>query len=320
MRVRFTNEGRSGMPRRLKPIVGLALGLAVALLSLPSLDAQNTADQELASMMDATNVQLASESADFRVAKAEYFTLATEAAANTVLAKDVGNKQLADDFVPNDPRRAGWSGQSDPTFDDITYAIDGTIDAVPLFGGLTAARTDAAIVRAMNTWNGVNCSTLPIVRNPIPAVDVGLVAFLNGLGGSPFIFADVQHAGWRDINFQGGILAVTFTLVFVGAGGVLTDIDGNGKPDVAVREIYYDPSFSWADDGVTNVDVETVALHEAGHGLSQAHFGKLFIKNDGSVKASPRAVMNAGYLGPQRTLRGTDNGGHCSNWANWPNQ
>jgi len=99
----------------------------------------------------------------------------------------------------------------------------------------------------------------------------------------------------------------------------ITDIDGNGKGDTAFREIYYDPSFAWKDDGVSNVDVETVALHEAGHGLSQGHFGKVFLKNDGSVQASPRAVMNAFYLRPQRSLLGTDNGGHCSNWAAWPN-
>jgi hypothetical protein len=58
---------------------------------------------------------------------------------------------------------------------------------------------------------------------------------------------------------------------------------------------------------------------EFGHGLSQAHFGKVWLKNDGSLKASPRAVMNALYAAPLRTLQGTDNGGHCSNWANWPN-
>ena len=89
---------------------------------------------------------------------------------------------------------------------------------------------------------------------------------------------------------------------------------------MAFREIYYDPSpWTWADDGVANIDVETVALHEAGHGLSQAHFGTVRLKNDGSLMASPRAVMNALYAGPFRSLAGTDNGGHCGNWAQWPN-
>ena len=107
---------------------------------------------------------------------------------------------------------------------------------------------------------------------------------------------------------------------------VFTDIDNNGRADTAFREIYYDPFVGffgpprvWADDGVSNIDVETVALHEIGHGLSQAHFGKVFFDNKGNLKFAPKAVMNAVYVGPQRTLLGTDGGGHCANWANWPN-
>ena len=65
--------------------------------------------------------------------------------------------------------------------------------------------------------------------------------------------------------------------------------------------------------------METVALHEFGHGLSQAHFGTVRLKNDGSLMASPRAVMNALYAGALRAPQGTDVGGHCSNWAAWPN-
>ena len=76
-----------------------------------------------------------------------------------------------------------------------------------------------------------------------------MIAFLF----CPFVLADIQHAGWRDIDFGGGILAVAFTFVFVDVSG-LTDIDNNGKFDTAFREIYFDPSFSWADDGVSNVE------------------------------------------------------------------
>jgi hypothetical protein len=151
-----------------------------------------------------------------------------------------------------------------------------------------------------------------------------LVAAQNGLGGSFATVADVQHAGWRDINFASGILGVTFTFVFgsnVGTPPVFvpSDIDNNGLADVALREIYYDPSFSWADNGVANIDVESVAVHEAGHGLSQGHFGKVWLKNDESLMTSPRAVMNALYASPFRNLAGSDIAGHCSNWASWPN-
>jgi hypothetical protein len=274
-------------------------------------------DNELAAFMDALNVQLEAEGAPYRAAVAEYITgPGGSDAGNTVLSKVVGNKQLAHDFVPFDARRA-WSGLATGSADDITFAIDQTGDAVPVFGGLTGAQTTAAIQAAMGTWEGVACSTLPLTQNPDFGLDIGIVAFQNGLGGSPFIFADVQHAGWRDINFAGGILGVTFTFIFV-SGGLPTDIDGNGLADAAFREIYYDPSFSWANNGVANIDVETVALHEAGHGLSQAHFGTIMRQDNGNLIIAPRAVMNALYAAPLRVLQGTDDGGHCSNWANWP--
>ena len=263
----------------------------------------------ISAMMDEMNVALEGAGADFRVAMAEYVTGGDEAGA-TLLQKDVGNKQLAFDFVPNDPRRR-WSNGT-----DITYAIDQTGDAISLGGGLTAAQTTAAIQRAMDTWDAQQCSDLGLTQNPDFGLDIGYIAWANGLGGTPFVFADVQHAGFRDINFAGGVLGATFTLIWVGADGP-TDIDNNGKADVAFREIYYDPSWIWADDGASNVDVESIALHEMGHGLSQAHFGNLFVKR-GAFAPSPLAGMNAFYGGPQRDLKGTDVGGHCSNWGQWP--
>ena len=272
---------------------------------------------ELANYMDAMNVRLAAQGAGYRAAIAEYVTSSDSGeAGSTVLAKSVGNKQLDFDFVPFDPRRP-WSGPSSGPADDITEAIDQTGDAVPVFGTLTEPQTTAAILAAAGTWQAVTCSELPLTLNPTFGLDVGAVAFLNGLGGSEFIFADVQHAGWRDINFAGGILAVTFTFVFVDDDGNPTDIDGNKVGDAAFREIYYDPSFTWRNDG-GNIDVQTVSLHEQGHGLSQDHFGTLYRKNDGTIQAAPRAVMNAAYIGPLRQLLGSDIAGHCGNWAIWP--
>ncbi|MGH7695712.1 MAG: hypothetical protein ACRENH_12065 [Gemmatimonadaceae bacterium] len=186
---------------------------------------------ELANYMDALNVQLAAQGAGYRAAIAEYVTSpGSGEAGGTVLAKSVGNKQLDFDFVPFDPRRS-WSGPSSGPADDITEAIDQTGDAVPVFGGLTEPQTTAAILAAAGTWQAVTCSELPLSLNATFGLDVGVVAFLNGLGGSEFVFADVQHAGWRDINFAGGILAVTFTFVFVDDDGDPTDIDGNKAGD-----------------------------------------------------------------------------------------
>jgi hypothetical protein len=312
-------------------VAAMVLGLAACQEPTSNTTSMNPADSptlssakaelRLASMMNHANVALAARGESYQAAKAEYVTSVSSGEfGGTVLAKDVGNKRLADDFVPNDVNREGWSGPAGGGADDITYAVDQTGDAVPPLGGLTAAQTDAAIVAAMSTWDAVNCSDLPIARNDDFGLDIGLFAFLNGLGGSPFVFADVQHAGW-DLDFAGNILGVTITFIFVDDDGNPVDQDNNGRADVAFREIYYDPSFGWAVDGVNDadIDVESVALHEAGHGLSQAHFGKVWLKNDGSLKASPRAVMNALYAEPFRSLAGPDNGGHCSNWAQWPN-
>lgn len=276
--------------------------------------AQASAESETAAqfdaLMDDMYLLLADSDLGYQIMSAEY--IAADEMGATVLQRNVGNKQLTADFVPGDARRS-WSSNGG---NGITYAIDHG-DGTPVFGGVSEADASAALQRAMGTWAGAQCSELSMSENPDFGLDIGLIAFFNGLGGSPFVFGDVQHAGFDEIDFSGGVIGATFTFIFT-SGGVPTDIDGNGMADVAFREIYYDPSFNWADDGSSNIDIETVALHEAGHGLSQGHFGNLFLKN-GALSASPRAIMNAFYGGPQRSLLGTDNAGHCSNWANWPN-
>ena len=130
--------------------------------------------------------------------------------------------------------------------------------------------------------------------------------------------ADIVHAGWVPAGiFPPNVIAVTFTFIFVDGAGNPTDIDNNQRGDVAWREIYYNDQFVWRING--DIDVETVALHESGHGLSQDHVGKLFqtISNT-EFHFAPRAVMNAGYTGVQQVLTASDNAGHCANWGSWP--
>lgn len=284
----------------------------------PDALASNAPAADISTFMDDANAELARGSASVRLAMAEYITLEGSAAAGqTVVQKDIGNKQLSVSFVPRDPRRTGWSGLFGAT-DDISYAIDQTGDALPTGGQLTAAAATAAIVRGMDTWDNVSCSDLPLVRNPDYGLDIGYVAWLStgGAAGSPFVFADVQHAGFRDLDFGPGILGVTFTFLFTDATGAPTDIDNDGKADAAFREIYYDPSWTWRNGA--GIDVESIALHEAGHGLSQGHFGNIVVRHIGTFDANPRAVMNAFYQAPYTSLAGTDQGGHCSIWASWP--
>jgi hypothetical protein len=270
---------------------------------------EETTAARLHGLMSQINAQLEEIGDARRVDSAEYLTSDDSGeVGQIVFFNNRAERRLDAHFVPGDPRRGG--------FTDIAYIVDQAEGAID---GLTTAQTTAAIDRAMATWDDVNCSVIPITKLPnIPAADIGVVEFLSGLGGSPFVFADVTHAGWLPGGIlPPGVIAVTFTFVFV-SGPNPTDIDNNGRADVAFREILYNNAFTWAINA--NIDVETVALHESGHGLSQGHDGALFQTTaNGRFHFSPRAVMNAGYTGVQQNLRTTDNGGHCSIWASWPN-
>ena len=248
---------------------------------------------------------------DYRVGAVEYYT-AEDQIGRTVFFSDVGNKQNPlFDFVPGDPRRIPWSGAGPG--DDITWTSDLT-DGNATVG---LGPTQTAIGNAMATWQGVKCSNIPLTAVSAPG-DVGFVeAILTGGASGSFVpAADVVHAGFGtivDVILPPPIIAAAFTIFF------LTDIDNNGKLDMAWREIYYTFNFPWGINTNFPIDVETVALHESGHGLSQAHYGTLFrTDKNGKFHFSPRAVMNAGYTGQQQSLAGTDDAGHCSNWASWP--
>jgi hypothetical protein len=292
-------------------------------------------DAGLAQMLDDINIELAAAGAKYRAVKVE--TIAAEEMGQTIFWRDVGNKQLDFDFVPGDVRRTtadpdGWS--LDP--DQITYAVD-NVDNVPVTGTPSGAETEGEIDDAMATWDDMRCSNLGLTEVEDPG-DIGVIANIFFGAGSPIVVADVQHAGWAEVEFGGTTIAATFTFGYCDPCGpgdpVWTDVDSNGKNDAAFREIYYDafcqgcnnPDFwDWVVDddvntpGVLDIDIETVALHEAGHGLSQAHFGKGFVTNsNGKLHQAPRSVMQAAYVGPQRSLRAPDNGGHCSIWGSWP--
>jgi hypothetical protein len=303
---------------RYKSIYFMILILMIAAISVPAgrsaapagAAAPNVQDasQQIWNLMLQINTNLAEKF--YRVDRAEYITLGEAGAiGQTVVFNDRGNKQLASHYVPGDPRRGGRT--------NITYIVDQTEGAVD---NLSVAQTNAAIDRAMTTWNNVNCSTIPITKLPdVPGVDLGVVEFRSGLGGSPSNAADITHAGWLPAGLlPPNVIAVTFTFMFVDAAGNPTDIDNNNKIDTAFSEILYNDVFIWQING--DVDVETIALHESGHALSQGHFGKAFITDsNGKVHFAPRAVMNAAYSGIQQEIKETDNGGHCSNWGKWPN-
>lgn len=278
------------------------------------------------SIFESVNKAAAASGHDnMQLAIVEWIT-AGEEVGRTVFFNDRGNKQLGADWVPGDPRNDIGFG--------LGTSIPWGIDNIEVTTDVLPGDDIAAIQAAMQTWQDEQCSFIPLIDLGVSDFDYGFVQFLIGqdagqdFGGGPIAFPFLTHAGFlpRDLfDFltpNGGdfILGVAFTLIWVDESGP-TDVDNNGKLDVAVREIYYNDEFTWGDGTNGTIDIETVALHEAGHGLSQAHFGKLHRTDaNGKFHFSPRAVMNAGYTGVQRTLGETDRAGHCSNWASWPNE
>jgi hypothetical protein len=258
------------------------------------------------------NTALRTRASGVRIGTIEWITSADggEEGGQIVFFNDRGNKELSSHFVPGDPRRGGRT--------NITYLVDQSGDTSD---PTATGQTEAAIDRALATWDMETCSTLNMTKIGDTGADPDLVDELDptipddGAGG--IFAADIVHAGWIPTGFPPDVIAATFTFIFVDGGGVPSDIDNNKRADVAWREIYYNDQFVWRING--NIDVETAALHESGHGLSQAHYGTLFqTTSNGEFHFAPRAVMNAGYTGIQQALTGTDDAGHCTNWGSWP--
>jgi len=269
-----------------------------------------TTDAAMYDLLTIANRKLSLTGANYRVAVADWITAGNEA-GSTVYFANVGNRKLDAHFVPGDPRRIGPGAR-----DEITYLVDVSDGATS--SGLSGAETEEAIDAAMDTWAAVRCAPVKIVKVPDPGYDPDIVDALIGFGDFGTPSAQITDAGWVGGVFPPGVLGVTFTIVFTDDHDEPTDIDHNGKMDVAFREIYYGDDFPW--NLGTNIDVQSVALHESGHGLSQGHFGALFRTDaNGKFHFAPLAVMNAGYTQVQQELSGTDIAGHCAVWASWPN-
>lgn len=292
----------------------LAIALATSALALTGAASAQEEDPAVA-FLGELNANLEARGEDIRVLKMEL--LGSGDGLNmgrTVLAKDVGNKQLGADWVPNDPRRLSGSP-------GLVYAIDGveTTFDLPVFDQFDRVRF------GFEEWDTLGCSNIGITEidgGVVPA-NIGFIGALVGAGDIPFFGADLVHAGFKSnpqiLGFDpNGTIAANFTFVFT-SGGVATDIDNNGRNDVALKETYYNDLFTYTDDqSGAGIDLATVALHESGHALSRAHFGDVSV-HKGRLKTSPDAVMNAIYAGPRRELLGPDKGGHCSDWGAWPN-
>jgi len=271
-----------------------------------------------ATVADRINNRLAREGAGYLLHDAQYLTNGADGRlGRTVFFNDAGNKRTESHWVSGDTRRE-WG---DPG-GGLSFIIDG--DEGGTASGLSEGQTSAAIERAMDTWQSLRCSTIPLVDYGVVPFDLGVTQALAGMGGVLGLAADVTHAGFLpggffDLVEPGGsafIIGVTYTYSFIDENDDFTDVDGNRYWDTAFTETYYNDAFPWHIG--STYDVETVALHETGHSLSQAHFGKAFqTDRNGRIHFAPRSVMNAAYSGVQTRIGRSDNAGHCAIWARW---
>lgn len=301
-----------------KKMFSLVLSIAVIVGFMAPQAASAISEDDVRAMMASMNEQLAAMGENFRL---EVVAFQTVEEAGQIVYFDNRTLQLGHHFVPADPRRGGYT--------EIYWMSE--INSEGTANGVTLQETQDAIDSAMNTWDSVDCATIPLVKVPIAnTANLGYVQWYYGFGPFPTYIPDIAQAGWLPgafFDFIGGpggsnyIIAVTWTYIWVN-NGVPTDIDNNGKRDVAFREVNYNNKFSWAVSNVTypDIDVETIALHENGHSVSLGHFGKAFrTESNWKLHFAPRAVMNAAYSGVQREVTATDLAAFCSVWASWPN-
>lgn len=267
---------------------------------------------------DDINDILKDEGVNIRLAYAETVTKQDNndhASGQTIFAND-RTKQLTAQWVPNDSRR-------NTDGNNLTYIIWDPF-APANFGQPNQFDGTPAIDASFDTWDTIKTKAkLDIVKRPNTLSNPSAI-----LGGNPFL-ADITQVGFLPGSLfetvvgpgsSNNVLGVTFTFVFIDSEGTPTDVNNDGFNDTALKEVWYNDDFIWTDSGntATEVDLETVALHENGHALGFGHFGKISVTNNNKLHVSPRSVMNAIILGTQRTLLGTDKASYKSIYGNWP--
>jgi hypothetical protein len=291
----------------------LACLVAALALRAPVASAQE-GDPNVLALMQQVNAQLASMGLNVAVQEVSFFTIGGGRPADRILHGDTR-------WVAGDPRRAADGN-------NITYLVDRSDGATA--SGLTSAQTEAAIDRALATWQRESClKKVRLVKRADTGADPDILDFFFGFGGfgTPFL-ADIVEAGWLPRAFfeliggpggGRGIIAFTIGFIFVDpVTGLPTDINGDNYFDFAFAEVYYNDNFGnpagdlpglpWGINvGLPGIDVQTVALHENGHALTLGHFGP-----------PPAAVMNPVYAGIRQSPLPTDHAAMCSVWGSWP--
>ena len=263
-------------------------------------------------MMQRFNAQIAGRGLHIALEQIDYFTVGRSRPVDRL-------HQEGFRWVASDARRA-----ADGT--NITYLVDQSDGATT--SGLTSAQTEAAIDRALSSWQADPAlKKVHLVKRADTGADPDIVDGLVGFGsiGDPFL-ADIVEAGWLPRGFfdaiggpSGGssIIAVTFSFIFTDDQDNPTDVNGDNFLDTAASEVYYNDAFGSPGDragypwginvALPGIDVESIALHENGHALGIDHFGP-----------PPAAVMNPFYDGIRQSLLSTDHAAAASVWGSWP--
>lgn len=152
---------------------------------------------------------------------------------------------------------------------------------------------DAALQSAFDTWADVSTTDkLSFERQPDLGGNYDVFDGLSGSldQGADWRYANIVIGGWLSKSYFDslapgggeGILAVAWTAKLRGGS--------SPKPEWT-SDIFFNDFFTWSTDpGAGEIDIETVAVHEIGHGIGFDH------END------VLSVMNSFYDGIQRDL------------------
>jgi hypothetical protein len=309
------------------------LGACAAILLTASCSSESVTPESAANLSRSTAVEdgpvslqlarindsLAALGLSIAVQKAEFVLAPTApkpASGQIVFANDRA-KRLTTRWVPNDARRLADG-------DRLTF-----MNVTPFMAANGAGNAEGAVDASFQTWDDLTCTGLDIVKRPWNGGNPSAILGIAGLPAVSVFSADIVTMGFLpgDIfdavlgpGASANVLGITFTFVFLeSAGGAESDIDGDGRTDTALKEVWYNNEFDWTLSGLgDDIDVETVTLHENGHAFELGHYGRIFgTLGNLQLHVSPRAVMNAVILGTLRSPKGSDNAGYCGNFGSW---